>query len=180
MGTVSYMSPEQARGEEVDARSDIFSLGVVLYEMATGRQAFTGSSPAVIFEAILNRPPAPAGSLNAELPEKLVEVIAKAMEKDRELRYQSAADLRADLKRLLRDSASDPKAEMPVAAPVTFREDSSSDVAIVAGVLRRHAKALAAAAVLLSGARIRFLPRSLTFDERRPYHLGRGSSRSRT
>ena len=97
------MSPEQARGEEVDHRTDLFSLGAVLYEMATGRQAFTGSSTAVIFERILNRMPTAAARVNPDLPDGLDRAIAKGLEKDRDLRYQSAADLRGDLKRLRRD-----------------------------------------------------------------------------
>jgi eukaryotic-like serine/threonine-protein kinase len=92
MGTLAYMSPEQARGEELDARTDLFSFGAVLYEMATGRMAFSGNTAAVVHEAILNRSPAPMGRLKTELPPKLEEITNKALEKDRKLRYQSAAD----------------------------------------------------------------------------------------
>ena len=106
MGTMAYMSPEQARGEELDSRTDLFSFGVVLYEMATGRMAFPGNSAAVIYEAILNRTPVPASQVNPALPLKLDEIIAKALEKDRKLRYQNAADIRTDLQRLRRDAES--------------------------------------------------------------------------
>lgn len=106
VGTVAYMSPEQVRGEKLDARSDLFSFGVVLYEMATGRQAFTGNTSGVVFSAILEREPAPASRVNPDLPIKFEEIIEKALEKDPKLRYQHAADLRADLQRLKRDSDS--------------------------------------------------------------------------
>ncbi len=106
MGTVAYMSPEQVRGEDLDERTDIFSLGLVLYEMATGVPAFSGNTSGVIQEAILNRNPISALRLNRDLPPKLEEIISKALEKDPDLRYQSASDLRTDLKRVKRDTDS--------------------------------------------------------------------------
>jgi serine/threonine-protein kinase len=106
MGTVAYMSPEQVRGQELDERTDLFSLGLVLYEMATGRQAFAGNTSGVVFEAILNRAPTPATRLNPEISPQLEQIINKALEKDRALRYRTAADLSADLQRLKRDTDS--------------------------------------------------------------------------
>src|SRR5688572_28541995 len=103
LGTVSYMSPEQARGEDVDTRTDLFSLGVVLYEMATGIQAFGGSTQAIVFDAILNRTPHPITHINPLIPPRLESLIVTALEKDRELRHQHASDLEAELKRIRRD-----------------------------------------------------------------------------
>lgn len=117
VGTMAYMSPEQARGEELDARTDLFSFGAVLCEMATGRMAFPGGTPAIVLDAILNRAPADPVRLNPDVPAKLADVITKSLEKDRKLRYQHATDMRADLQRLKRDSDTSLSAAAPLPAP---------------------------------------------------------------
>jgi non-specific serine/threonine protein kinase len=129
MGTVSYMSPEQARAAELDPRSDLFSFGAVLYEMATAKQAFTGSTPAVIFNAIFNSTPESARSRNPETPEALDSIISKCLEKDRDLRFQSAAELRADLKRLKRDLDSGKRSAPPRPSYLPAASDVPSDPA---------------------------------------------------
>jgi serine/threonine protein kinase/cytochrome c-type biogenesis protein CcmH/NrfG len=119
MGTIAYMSPEQARGEELDARSDLFSLGVVLYEMATGAVPFAGSTTAVIFDGILHSAPKPAKELNAALPLAMEQILSKTLEKDVDLRCQTAAELRADLKRLSRDIESNRRPTAEKSTPGT-------------------------------------------------------------
>ena len=121
IGTVSYMSPEQARGQEIDARSDLFSAGVVLYEMATGQLPFQGPTVATIFEGLLTKAPTPPSELKAGVPAELDHIILKALEKDREMRYQGAAELRADLKRLKRAADSG-----RTAVPATGRDGRST------------------------------------------------------
>ncbi|MGH9869623.1 MAG: protein kinase domain-containing protein [Candidatus Polarisedimenticolia bacterium] len=149
MGTIAYMSPEQVRGEELDARSDLFSFGAVLYEMATGRCAFQAATSGLTFDAILNRAPSAPDQLNPELPPRLAEIIDRALEKDRRLRYQSAADLYADLSRIRRDSDSSGR--------ITARTASSGRVRAAAGApslgrrIRPLTLALALVALLAAG-----------------------------
>ena len=123
LGTVGYMSPEQARGWELDARTDIFSFGAVLYEMATGRAPFDGDTAALIFDAILNRDPTPPSRLEPTLPEAMDRIVLRALDKDREVRYQTARDLVADLKRMRRDSSS-PRHHRPPLLPEASRRHS--------------------------------------------------------
>jgi serine/threonine protein kinase/Tol biopolymer transport system component len=170
VGTVAYMSPEQARGEEVDTRTDLFSLGAVLYEMATGRQAFSGASTATIFTAILRDQPPRPSQVNPELPAELDRIIDKALEKDRSLRYQHASEIRGDLKRLKRDTDSSRGAAVAAAGseegvptsrpgggvaaglPRHFENGGvkpplqidSSDSQVISGLVKRHKKAIMA------------------------------------
>ncbi len=132
VGTIAYMSPEQARGEALDARTDLFSLGAVIYQMATGRLPFTGATSAVVFHAILEMEPVSTLQANASLPPKLDEIVSKALEKDRDLRYQSAADLRGDLRRLKRDTESGRKSAQTVAISGSGTPASTSGTPIAA------------------------------------------------
>jgi eukaryotic-like serine/threonine-protein kinase len=152
IGTPDYMSPEQARGEELDVRTDLFSFGCVLYEMATGRRAFSGFTTALIFNSIVHAAPASPLLLNAALPSKLEEIIGKALEKDRELRYQHAADMRADLKRLARDTNLGSSPVTPLIASSLPNAQAVLDARARRSPTPRWLRVVAALVILIAGS----------------------------
>jgi eukaryotic-like serine/threonine-protein kinase len=161
VGTIAYMSPEQLRGETLDARSDLFSLGLVLYEMATGRPAFSGATSAVIAAAILHEAPSPPRQVRGDLPQRLEEIILEALEKDREVRCQTASALRADLRRLKRELDSQPAPSIgsrpesvasTKASSLASAQVPSSDSQVVIALVKRHRGGLVAIAVLAVAA----------------------------
>ncbi len=166
VGSINYMSPEQARGEELDVRTDLFSLGLVLYEMSTGREAFEGKTTAVVFDAILNRQPADPRQMNAQLPEELCRVIMRALEKDRRMRYQTAADMLSELGRLRRDTSGRTLAATAVRTPTaaagatigtsTTQPTVETSNELVSAKTRTFPTLLIAGAALIVGAAVWF------------------------
>src|SRR3954462_1581913 len=147
VGTIAYMSPAQACGEPLDSRSDLFSFGAVLYEMSTGHLPFPGNSPALVFSKILEHQPLPPRDLNEKLPPKLDEIILRALEKDRELRYQSASEMRAELRRLARDASSG-KMQAAVPPSKVRQKVASSTQQLLMGEAKRHKYSLVAGLLL--------------------------------
>ena len=153
IGSINYMSPEQARGEDIDARTDLFSLGLVMYEMATGRQAFGGQTTAVVFDGLLNRQPPDPRTMNPELPDDLQRVILRALEKDRRMRYQTAADMLSELGRIRRDSTGRTLAAPAAASGATAAAEPAGPGTVTTQVVaRRVPVALIVGVLALAGA----------------------------
>ena len=175
IGTIAYMSPEQARGKELDTRTDIFSFGLVLYEMATGKQTFSGNTSAEIFDAILNRTPVAPVKLNPAVPPKLEDMVGRALEKDRNLRYQHASDMRSELQRLKRDTESGRTGVAATSAgpvPASSVTATSAASAPVAGVTAKAVRwpilagVAVVAVVLVAGAWLYFARKTQALTEK--------------